>query len=224
MSGFMLSCSPDCIQGIGDSKTENRNPSAFNGVKLEIPAKLVVEQSLTQEFSISGQPNILANITAEVNDGMLTIKSKECFSDCKEVLILVKVPELSKLLINGSGSIKTNGKLKGDHLEFGINGSGTIEAEADAVSVYGGIKGSGSVIIKGTAKQQYVKLTGSGTYEASELATVESDLNLSGSGSMKVFVLEKLNAKVIGSGEILYKGSPKTAINVEGSGKVSKVD
>ena len=224
MSGFMLSCNPDCIQGEGDSKTEARNPGTYDGIKLEIPADVVVEQSLTPEFTINAQANILANIQTEVSNGTLIIKSKECFGNYNDIKISVKLPEVSKMIINGSGSIKTNGKIKSEHLEFGINGSGDIEAEADAASIYSGIKGSGSLKIKGTAKQQYVKISGSGSYEAADLAAVEGDFSIAGSGSMRVYVLEKLNAKVAGSGEITYKGSPKTSINVEGSGKVVKVD
>ncbi len=223
MSGYCVSCDPDCIDGSGPVKSETRNVGSFNGIKLGLSAEVQVEQSAVQECIIKAQSNLLPVIETNIVDGSLSISSKNCIGSSEPLIILIKGPEISKFIVNGSGSITTIGKISGNHLEFGVNGSGKIIAEVDGEQIYGGIKGSGAISLKGTAKDQYVKLTGSGNYDAAELATVKSDVNLDGSGELSVFAIEKLNAGLNGSGNIFYKGSPKTSISVQGSGSVEKL-
>ena len=223
MSGFCLSCDPDCIDGSGPVKSESRNVGSFNGVKLGISAELRVDQTSAQECSIQAQSNVLSVIETRIVDGTLNINSNTCFGSTEPIIIIIKNPEITKFIVNGSGSIKSTGKITGDHLEFGVNGSGSIIADVDGNQIYGGLKGSGEIALKGTAKEQFVKLSGSGKYNAPELATVKSDVNLDGSGELSVFAIEKLNANLSGSGNIYYKGSPRTSMNVQGSGSVEKL-
>lgn len=54
-----------------------------------------------------------------------------------------------------------------------------------------------------------------------ELDYSETRISLSGSGDIRVSVLEELDAKVIGSGQIAYLGSPVVvSANTSGSGKI----
>jgi hypothetical protein len=50
------------------------------------------------------------------------------------------------------------------------------------------------------------------------------DIELYGSGKATVSVLNKLSAKVEGSGEIIYSGDPQVVTKIEGSGRVTKVN
>ena len=218
-----MSCDTNCIDGSGTLHSDTRTPGPFSGIKLGISANVQVEHAAVAECTISAQQNILQTIETSITDGTLYIHSDACFGDCLPITIRIKSPDVSKLIVNGSGSIATKGRIAGDRLEFGLNGSGTIKAEVDAQRIYGGLKGSGSIELTGTAKDQFVKVSGSGSYNASDVPTVRSDVSLSGSGEIRIYAIDKLNASLNGSGNILYKGSPQTSINSNGSGRVEKI-
>lgn len=218
------SCDIVCLEGKGSLKSEKRDIRQFNGIRLKVPAQLIVEQSDTLELLIEAQDNIIRAISTTVSDETLNIETKECIGTNDGITIHIKVPEIKKLIISGYGNISSSGKIKGEHLELGINGSGFIDANVDLKSIYGGIRGSGGINLKGNADEQYIKLSGSGNYKAIELATVRTDADINGSGEISLYVLEKLKANVNGSGNIRYKGSPKTSIKISGSGSVNKVE
>ena len=55
---------------------------------------------------------------------------------------------------------------------------------------------------------------------ALNLATDQTNLNLSGSGDVEVNAQPKLEVTIKGSGNVYYKGNPDKSIQIKGSGKI----
>jgi len=212
------------MEGKGSLKSEIHPVKPFTGIRLKLPAELIIEQGPVQEVSIEAQDNIRKTIKLDVKNESLEIDNAECLGSHEGIIIHVKTPEINKLIINGSGKIRSKGKLTGNHMEFGINGSGSVDADIDVKSLYAGIKGSGEIVLKGNAAMQNIKVMGSGSFMAIDLPTVTAEAEIDGSGEIRLFVLEKLKATINGSGNIHYKGSPETKTKVNGSGFVNKIE
>ena len=66
-------------------------------------------------------------------------------------------------------------------------------------------------------------VTGSGDFYGFDLEVNDTDVSVTGSGDAKVVCNVNLKARVTGSGDIMYKGNPKTEdTKVAGSGSIKK--
>jgi len=214
-------CNLDCRNGKGALITEERQPGSFTGIRLNLPANLIVEQGPNTSFRIEAQPNILKLIQTSLKEETLTIESSECIGNNKGINIYIQLPAFSKLVVEGSGEIKGKGVITSTQLGLVINGSGNISLEANAETFFCGIKGSGQVKLSGSGKTQYVKIDGSGDFSGADFSTISSDVSVSGSGYAAVKADSNLKAQLNGSGEIRYVGNPRIDKDVNGSGEIS---
>ncbi|HRY32317.1 MAG TPA: head GIN domain-containing protein [Bacteroidales bacterium] len=219
---LFLSCSFDCENGSGEIVSEDRDIREINGVKLQIPADLLIEQGNTTSFRIEAQQNILSLITTTVSQGVLTISSQSCFGIHKPIRIRVSTPDIRKLSVSGSGAIRTENPVNTGKLELAVQGSGSIQIDANCEVLYSGIKGSGEMILSGTAHRQYVRIDGSGAYNAGQLASTSTEVEINGSGTAEVFPVEKLGVDIRGSAVVRYSGKPVVSSRIDGSGEVQK--
>lgn len=217
------SCNIDCIRGEGNLVTEDRNPGAFNSIKLEIPANVVLTQGQELQTRVEAQQNLLPHIKTTINRDKLVISSDDCIGENKGITLYITIPDIEMLSVDGSGDIKSTSTLNTSKLELVINGSGNISLDANAELIYCGIKGSGNVLLKGSSKQQYIKIDGSGDYIAVDFPTENTEVYINGSGNADVFAISKLKADISGSGGVRYKGNPDVKSRVTGSGDVTRL-
>ncbi|MCX6273238.1 MAG: DUF2807 domain-containing protein [Bacteroidetes bacterium] len=219
---FFTSCGKRCIDGKGELTSEERDPGAYTAVKLQIPAKVIIEEGLKNAFRIEAQPNLLPLINTSMSRGSLVIASDRCIGDNKGITIYITAPSFTKLAIEGSGSIESKNMLNAGELELIVNGSGTVNLQTTASLLYAGIKGSGGITVSGATQKTYLRLDGSGFFKASEFPSVKSEVVINGSGNADIFSIETLKAEINGSGLITYKGNPKINTHINGSGSVTK--
>ena len=82
---------------------------------------------------------------------------------------------------------------------------------------------SGDVTLKGSTNNLEAGVTGSGDFYGFDLEVNDTDVSVTGSGDAKVVCNVNLKARVTGSGDIVYKGNPKTEdTKVAGSGSIKK--
>ncbi|MEI6576097.1 MAG: head GIN domain-containing protein [Bacteroidota bacterium] len=217
------SCISNCKHGRGELVKENREPGTFSGIRLKVPANLIIEQGSTPSFSIEAQENIQKIISTTLKEETLIIESSECIGDNKGINIYIQLPVFTKLVVEGSGEIHSKNSLTSDQLGLAVNGSGFISVKADAALLFCGIKGSGEVKISGTGKTQHVKVEGSGSFKGEDFHVFHSDASISGSGDATVAADSSLQANVNGSGSIRYVGNPKIDQRVNGSGSISRL-
>ncbi|NOX86563.1 MAG: DUF2807 domain-containing protein [Chlorobi bacterium] len=125
-----------------------------------------------------------------------------------------------EMKISGSGDVNLSG-VRGI-FQLTITGSGDVNAadlQLDTCAVY--ISGSGDVKLKGKAANLITKIVGSGDLNAYGLTAVNVNAKSNGSGDIVVSVVERVEALLNGSGDLVYYGSP-AYVNVvsNGSGDV----
>jgi hypothetical protein len=152
-----------------------------------------------------------------------------------------------ELIVDGSGEINMF-SIAGGRVEMRVGGAGDIKAETvnvdDLEAVVAGsggifirslqaargelvITGSGDLLVteKSYVQELEVSVVGSGDAELAQLGSRRAEINVVGSGDIDIGeVAEKLNASVLGSGDVSYRGNPEVDRVELGSGEVRRRD
>lgn len=151
--------------------------------------------------------------------------------------------DVTEFVVDGSGDLRIFG-LEGGIAELRVKGSGDLRAVRVAVDeVEAVVSGSGDLFLKevyaqegefivtgsgdlvvtegGRVERLEVNVVGSGDVELDDVAARVAEVNVIGSGTATIGAVdEKLNASVLGSGDIRYRGEPETDTVTLGSGEI----
>jgi hypothetical protein len=216
------------IVGSGNLKQEVRQVGNITGVVANGSMEVTLLYGNDGSIKIEADDNILPNIESEVKDGVLHLKGKNKVNmrPKNKIKVVVSLTTLTRLALNGSGSIKGSGNFSNQgKTDIGISGSGLIELSfANLSDLNLAVSGSGDLNLKsGQANSITAAISGSGNINASAVTSNNVTATISGSGDIRVLANKSLDARVSGSGNVYYKGVA-TNINskTSGSGKVIK--
>ncbi|MBE7178373.1 MAG: DUF2807 domain-containing protein, partial [Mucilaginibacter polytrichastri] len=143
----------------------------------------------------------------------------------KKMDVYVTVKDLDGLSLSGSGDVAIQGEVKtAGNINLALTGSGNLKGHISAKSVESSLTGSGDMDVAGRAESSNVIISGSGDYNGKDLITRSTAVKISGSGDASVHASEQVNARISGSGDIRYAGSPKQVNkSTSGSGDISRM-
>ncbi|WP_323756113.1 head GIN domain-containing protein [Roseivirga sp.] len=194
-------CSLDDITGNGLIITESRVVDDFHSVKLQIDADVYLLQDDEQTLRIETYENLMAIVDTYVSNGELIIKSNHNIRKARRLKVYISAPDFQNITLTGSGDINSENCMDLDHLNLKISGSGKID-------------------ICGTVDSLTASISGSGDINSYGLNAKVVDVNLSGSGKIKVTAIDNLAIRISGSGDVYYKGDPLVDSKISGSGRV----
>lgn len=211
---------------------QTRKVEPFTEISLRISANVHLEQGDKQNLEIVAKASTLEQIITEVKDGKLIIRfpSKNLFwNDFRpgEITIYITTPEINALNVSGSGDIVAEDGIKTKALDLSVSGSGNINlSELAAEQVKTAISGSGNIILSGkqTAQDLSVAISGSGNFKGMDYSAKDVSVKISGSGDASVEAKDNLYIRLVGSGNVTYKGKPAIDQSTTGSGTVKRVD
>jgi hypothetical protein len=190
------------LAGAGVIVTDQRDLPAFHEVQIEGPTDVEITIGGAQSTVLTVDDNIRDHIVTEVHGGELRI-----WTDARSLtsggILRITVPELDGVEIRGSG----------DAIVSGLDG-GSFDSR---------ILGSGDIRLAGTVSTHDLQILGSGEIDAADLSAGHVGANIAGSGSVRVDVLDSLDIKIVGSGDLEYSGDPDVDRIVIGSGSVRHV-
>lgn len=226
-SNAQWSSNDNKIKGNGKVVSETRTTGNYDGIKISGSFDVDLIAGKEGKISVKGEENLIPSIKVEVEDNTLKIYVERGTnirpSAGKSIQITVPFEKISELTLSGSGNINSKDVIKNDKLMAKLSGSGNFNLAIDSNDFDLNLSGSGNVHLKGTADNFTTKVSGSGDVDAVNLKSKNVDVNVSGSGNSKVTCNEKLTARVSGSGNIKYAGTPdKRDVKVSGSGNISK--
>lgn len=225
--------------------TQNRQVSGFTSISSAGSFNVHVKIDGTESLKITGDEDVINDIETTVSDGKLKIGSKNKNSwklfNNKKIDIYITAKNLSGLSNSGSGNMKLDGNLTGNagirssgsgnvtaavnssDLQLAVSGSGSITSSLTANQLGATVSGSGALNLAGNVKNADIKVSGSGHIRANDLKTDAVDASISGSGNIHILANKSINARVSGSGRLIYTGNP-THVNssTSGSGRVVK--
>ncbi len=208
------------IKGEGPLMENTRAVLAFDGIELNIAADVFIVPGEAGTLRIEGQQNILDVLETNVTDNKLVIRFSKNVRTSEGISIYASLPTLRTLDISGSGTCTSRQTIESVSIEVEISGSGSANLDIVTNKLNAAISGSGMLNVKGSAVETNYDISGSGSVEASNVNTKNCRTEISGSGRATVYVIDKLDADISGSGTIMYTGSPVVTSTVSGSGKV----
>lgn len=222
---ILHSCFLDCIVGSGKTVTEQRTTGKFNSVKFNGSGNLHIRKGPVEELSITADDNLMPYLVTKISGNTLIISEKKCFDKPKQLDYQLSLPEIKNLVLNGSGNIDAPDTFRLSSLDIELNGSGNIMMNIIADKVSSQLSGSGEIALSGRSGKHNVELSGSGEMNCFNLRTLDSEIDLSGSGVCRVEAEMTINVNLSGSGDVIYKGNPKSRkTNVTGSGQVTQAE
>ncbi len=213
--------------GSGRVITEARTVSDFNAITMKGSMQLVLRQTGRESLSITADDNILPLIETKVDaDGgerTLHVDFKRGVSIGRHstIKVVVEVIKLNAVSNYGAGDIRIDA-LQSPTLKLAMLGSGDVNARGLVLDVLNvRIAGSGDVHGEGSAKQVSLSIAGSGDASLAGVVASEVNVNIAGSGDAAVHATKSLTVKVMGSGDVQYRGGATEVHKmVMGSGTV----
>lgn len=213
------------VKGNGNVITKTRKTSDYDAVSIGGSFDVRLVKGKEGKITLKGEENILKYIITEVKNGTLKVKYKKGVNvrTTRKLMVTVPYMEIDKVALGGSGDITNTGTIKANKLTLSLAGSGDMDLSIDSDAVKTSIAGSGNIKVSGSATDLKCSIAGSGNINAYGLKTRSTTAKIAGSGNIKTTVSDEINAKVVGSGSIYYKGNP-TKINSKSIGSGDIID
>lgn len=211
------------IKTSGEIIKETREVAEFNSVKTLGSADVVITQGNTQKVVVESDKNLVPHIITEVKNGSLLIDIRASYRNVKVIRVLLTVPDLDAISIEGSGDVSFVNTFKGNEMKVNIKGSGDFSGDFDIKNMDYFVNGSGDGEISGIRGNLSVKISGSGDFEADKLRLEKCDISVVGSGDIELKgSTENLVIGLMGSGYVNAYGlaAVNVVANVKGSGDI----
>lgn len=212
-----------------ENTTETREVKNFDAIASSGSFNILVKIDGTESLKLEGNSEDLEKIETVVENGILKIKTKKVNGEnwnwkfTGRINVYISAKQLNSLAMNGSGSIKVDGKMDASSVALKVNGSGMINTAIKAENANVSVNGSGNINVSGDVDELKVSIAGSGSMYGNALKSSESSVKIAGSGNASFGVEKSLNASIAGSGSVKYSGNPTLNVSKAGSGSVSKM-
>ena len=212
------------MEGSGRMVTVPRTIGAFSIVRVEGPLDVTAHPGSAPAVSVTAEDNIEPLIETVVDGQTLVLRLSRSasFRTHKKIAVDVAFTQLTGAQIRGSGDLNVD-RPAGPRLDTSIDGSGDLRVSGATLTALGAqISGSGDITLSGTADDASYSISGSGDIHAADLQGRRVTVEISGSGDARVHATESIDARIAGSGDIVYSGHPaKVARKIAGSGSIS---
>jgi hypothetical protein len=193
------------LRGSGTPMTDRRDVEAFDSIEVGGAFELIVhvDPAAAQRVEVSGDDNIVPEITTTVSGGELEIGIEHGMVRPKlDMKVEVWVASLAGLEASGASDITVEG-LHGENFDLDLSGASDSR-------------------FSGSVDRFEIDLSGASDLDARELHAKIVDLELSGAGDAEVWASDRLDAEVSGAGNVRYFGSPKEVHqDVSGAGNIT---
>ncbi len=223
---ILTGCAHENVYGSGRVITEERPVDRFDEVTIEGPVEIHIKQGQQLPLKVEAEDNVMRIIETHVNGTTLRVKIRNGVNlkRYRPIHVYLQSETYKKITFSGSGSLTGPDTIRTSSFTYEINGSADADLKLDANEVRTYINGSGNLRLEGKSNACFSEINGSGDLHAPDLMTSTADIHIDGSGSQTIWVTDRLDARISGSGNIRYKGSPGTVnTRIAGSGKVIKL-
>lgn len=216
------------VRGSGRTIEEPRPLAGFTAVHVTGPVEVELKAADRDAVTVRIDDNLVSLVETRVVDGErpvleIGVLPGAAFRSSRTPVVIVQFRALSELVMRGSGDVRAD-RIEADVFVLSMSGSGDARIESmQAKRLAAVLAGSGDLIVRGgRVDEQAYKLSGSGDVRAGRLEGRQVIVSSAGSGDATVNATETLDATLMGSGDILYRGSPRITQRVRGSGTVRR--
>ena len=200
-------------------QSDTRELGDFSSIVFNAVGEMNIIPGDANTITLLADPEIIDKIQTVVRDNTLYIEFNENFITSSINPQLSTKYELSLKTVNhitlqGTGSIIAH-NISTNNLTLNLSGVGdisVIDLEAEFLTV--NHDGGGQFTLSGVSTEQDVRINGSGYYDASQLLTRVTSIQLLGSADASVWAKDNLNVTIRGEGVLEYYGAPFLIKNI----------
>ncbi|MCQ2253108.1 MAG: DUF2807 domain-containing protein [Bacteroidales bacterium] len=216
----VVSCSGP--QASGNMLTDYRRVSDFQRLVVTGVQYLTITQGGDYQCKITADDNVLSSITSLAKDGVLVIHNKSQRRRA-DITVEIVMPQIQELEVGSAVNAQIQDKVLAHDMVFRINDAANLQIDniqSDGkITAY--LNGAGNLNIAGNVQTFRCLSQGAGNVFAEHLDSQNIFVKITQSGSIFVTSYGKLEAKISGSGSLVYNGEPTDIQKqITGSGNV----
>jgi len=208
----------------------------FKSIYVNSNYTVYLKQTNKQEVNVEADTEILGVTELKVENGVLLINierkdnaNKSLWSKIDDIKlnpsmkVYVSMKNINELMVNSAGKIISENSLATSNVTLAVNGSGSMDVDIKGETVKAEVSGSGTLALRGYATTLEAMVSGSGNINAFNCPVDTSKIKVTGSGTAELNVANAIEALVLGSGQVKYKGNTKsTQKKIYGTGSVDR--
>jgi hypothetical protein len=219
---LLTACGVRTIRGSGEVIVEDRDVSGFDQVILAGLGEVFITQGDEESLTIETDDNLMEYIESEVRGGKLYLEFAQNtnLDPTDTIKYRLNVVNLVGIESSGVGSFSIQ-SLDTQSFDIAFSGAGKIVVDsltAGELSIE--IRGTGDIELAGEVDSQAITISGAGRYRAPDLKSNVAEVRIAGVGSVIMWVVDSLDVKIEGGGQVDYFSSPVVTKDIEGGGKV----
>jgi hypothetical protein len=172
----------------GSDASQPRTLPAFHAIDLVGTMQIEVAAGQTQSVQLVGDSPAFDRVLTTVKDGTLIVDTKLERNNHYRLKLIVSVPDVSKLVVEGTGSMKVTG-IANNRLAIDLPGTGEIKVD-------------------GSTGDLKISVDGTGDISARKLNAKSATVSMAGTGAATITATESVDATVTGTGSIDIDGHP----------------
>jgi hypothetical protein len=225
---FTLVFSVITFIGIGSNgnsdKTETRQVSNFNGIKVSTGIDLYITMGASEEVKIVADDEIIDDLITEVKDGTLRIYMKQTNnwfnwnSGNQTRKAYVTVKELKSIDASSGSDVKSENTLKGEELKVNASSGSDVEIDVYYKNVWLDTSSGSNAKLSGKTKNFKAEASSGSDIKAQDLESSICRVSVSSGSDATVNVTDELYAKASSGADVMYYGNPQVKDIDESSG------
>lgn len=211
-----------------DGQIRTFNLRDFDRLDIGSAFEIDVQQGDTYKVTVSGDPDDVEEVEAQVSGDELEISYKRDLQiwdwdfDRKRVRVEITMPELAGVTFSGASESEVRGFTNANEVDIQVTSAAksVIELNADRISIH--VNSAADVELRGKARQLQAEVSSAARLRAFDLETEEAEVDASSSALAQVHATRQLNAEASSAGRVRYQGNPNVDSNVSSAGSVSR--
>lgn len=170
--------------------TATRTVDAFDAIELRGAANIEVAAGGAQSLNVEGSARAVEALGTEVRGQRLVITSKRSWwqPSSGDLKVIVTVPQLREVEVNGAGDLKLANLAGGDFALI--------------------LSGAGNAVGSGQVGRLSIEMNGAGNVDFTNVVAGDTRVRVNGAGNVDVTSTALLDATMNGVGSIRYGGPP----------------
>jgi hypothetical protein len=208
--------------------TEKREVHDFSRITFAGVGNLVIHQGEKEAVELEASENLLPEITTQVVNGTLYIEEKpigwlQSLQSRNPFTAHVYLKNIEEITLSGKGVVSAENKIKSKNFTLKTSGSGKVDLTLESDTFTANTTGSADYNLKGKVNDQNIQLSGASSYDALQLTSLHTSIDIRGTGQVSVNAQEQLNVIITGTGVVHYTGKPQVTQKIFGTATIEKL-
>lgn len=210
-------------------KTQTRQVSNFNGIKVSTGIDLYITMGTTEEVKIVAHDDIIDKIITEVKGGKLHIYTKQSnnwfnwngSNQTRKAYVTVK--ELVSIDASSGSDVKSENTLNGEDLKVSASSGSDVAIDIFYKNVWVDTSSGSDAKLSGKVKTLNAEASSGSDIEAKDLESKICKVSVSSGSDATVNVSDELYANASSGADVRYYGNPQVKdINESSGGDVTQ--